>query len=299
MSALASQLASPPAMMSSSPINPSNYNFAQLKPQQSTNQPPQQILMNNNNSSNSNSSNSNSGTTSNRLIGQQTVIRRDSLAAPSPGSDSNASNASSTNLGSSFPGEFIFREQKPIISFGTNQTFFFFVSIQGFPFIGSATSPTTSIISNDGQLSNQSSCGGLNDRITNSSNPLSHSPISAGGPSPLSSASSSHFIGNPSPKNSLQTISPLSSPSHQQTESSGSVNTGGFQIAGRKHSMNVQDGGENRRPSNENRQSAGSNPSQPQTATLNLHGINFSSLQGAMATFPGLQNVQVMHVRSL
>lgn len=109
MSALASQLASPPAMMSSSPINPSNYNFAQLKPQQSTNQPPQQILMNNNNSSNSNSSNSNSGTTSNRLIGQQTVIRRDSLAAPSPGSDSNASNASSTNLGSSFPGEFLSR----------------------------------------------------------------------------------------------------------------------------------------------------------------------------------------------
>lgn len=30
-----------------------------------------------------------------------------------------------------------------------------------------------------------------------------------------------------------------------------------------------------------------------QTTTLNLHGINLSSLQGAMATFPQLQNVQV------
>lgn len=34
-------------------------------------------------------------------------------------------------------------------------------------------------------------------------------------------------------------------------------------------------------------------PSQTQTTTLNLQGINFSSLQGAMANFPGLQNVQV------
>lgn len=32
---------------------------------------------------------------------------------------------------------------------------------------------------------------------------------------------------------------------------------------------------------------------QTQTATLNLQGINFSTLQGAMANFPGLQNVQV------
>lgn len=30
-----------------------------------------------------------------------------------------------------------------------------------------------------------------------------------------------------------------------------------------------------------------------QATTLNLQGINLSSLQGAMATFPGLQNVQV------
>lgn len=262
--------------MSSSPINPSNYNFAQLKPQ-STNQPQQQIILNNNISSNNNNSNSNSnnsGTTSNRLIGQQTtIIRRDSLAAPSPGSDSNASNASSTNLGSSFP---------------------------GFPFIGSATSPTTSIISNDGQLSNQSSCGGLNERITNSSNPMSHSPISGGGgPSPLSSAgSSSHFMA-PSPKNNVQTISPLSSPSHQQSDTSATVNSANsFQLSGRKHNINV-DCVDNRRTTNEPRRSTsldslGNNQTQPQPATINLHGINFSSLQGAMATFPGLQNVQVL-----
>lgn len=106
MSALASQLASPPALMSNSPINPSNFNFAQIKSQQVTAQSPQhqqqqQILINNNNK-----------------------IRRDSLAAPSPGSDSNASSASSTNLGN-------FQSITP-----------------GFPFIGSA-SPTTSIISNE------------------------------------------------------------------------------------------------------------------------------------------------------
>lgn len=110
MSALASQLASPPALMSSTTINPSNFNFAQLKspqgqqqqqPQQANaGQPQQQILINNN-----------------------SKIRRDSLAAPSPGSDSNASSASSSNLGN-------------------------FTITPGFPLIGSA-SPTTSIISNE------------------------------------------------------------------------------------------------------------------------------------------------------
>lgn len=88
MSALASQLASPPALMSNSTINPSTFNFAQLKPQtqQITNQPQQQNLLNNINSNSDNSNNSNSGITSNRLIGQQTIISRDSLAIPSPGS---------------------------------------------------------------------------------------------------------------------------------------------------------------------------------------------------------------------
>lgn len=109
MSALASQLASPPALMSNTTINPSNFNFAQLKSPQSqqqqqqqanAGQPQQQILINNNNK-----------------------IRRDSLAAPSPGSDSNASSASSSNLGN-------------------------FTITPGFPLIGSA-SPTTSIISNE------------------------------------------------------------------------------------------------------------------------------------------------------
>lgn len=105
MSALASQLASPPALMSNSTINPSNFNFAQLKSPQNQQQPnagqsPQHILINNN-----------------------SKIRRDSLAAPSPGSDSNASSASSSNLGN-------------------------FTITPGFQLIGSA-SPTTSIISNE------------------------------------------------------------------------------------------------------------------------------------------------------
>lgn len=109
MSALASQLASPPALMSSSTINPSNFNFAQLKSPQSQQQPSQQ---------------GNVGQPQQQiLINNNSKIRRDSLAAPSPGSDSNASSASSSNLGN-------------------------FTIAPGFPHIGSA-SPTTSIISNE------------------------------------------------------------------------------------------------------------------------------------------------------
>lgn len=110
MSALASQLASPPALMSSSTINPSNFNFAQLKSPQSQQQQQQQL---------------NAGQSQQQqiLINNNSKIRRDSLAAPSPGSDSNASSASSSNLGN-------------------------FTITPGFPLIGSA-SPTTSIISNE------------------------------------------------------------------------------------------------------------------------------------------------------
>ncbi|XP_055319761.1 transcription factor SPT20 homolog isoform X2 [Sitodiplosis mosellana] len=233
MSALASQLASPPALMSSSPINPSTFNFAQLKShqvQQVSAQPQQQLLMNNNNK-----------------------IRRDSLAAPSPGSDSNASSASSSNLGN-------------------------FSITPGFPFIGSA-SPTTSIISNE------CSSGSI-ERVPSADK--SFLEVSMCGPSSLSSGSS--FM-TPSPKNNVTAIaSPLSSPTHQQqqqqqVDSPSSVSsTSAFQI--RKQNIVTATSND---ATNQNQ----SNQSVAQTTTLNLHGINFSSLQGAMATFPGLQNVQV------
>lgn len=79
--------------------------------------------------------------------------------------------------------------------------------------------------------------------------------------------------------------SPLSSPSHQQqTPADSPVNsTPTFQL----RKQNVVTPTEANVPIQ-------TVPSVAQTTTLNLHGINFSSLQGAMATFPGLQNVQVL-----
>lgn len=101
-----------------------------------------------------------------------------------------------------------------------------------------------------------------------------------------SGSSSAHFM-TPSPKNNVTaTASPLSSPSHQQqTPADSPVNsTSAFQI----RKQNVITG----TPTDANIPNQ-TVPSVAQTTTLNLHGINFSSLQGAMATFPGLQNVQV------
>lgn len=94
---------------------------------------------------------------------------------------------------------------------------------------------------------------------------------------------------SPSPKNSITTAaSPLSSPTHQQPpqlEPSAIANsTPAFQI----RKQNIVTGP----PNDANNQNPNTQPI-AQTTTLNLHGINFSSLQGAMATFPGLQNVQV------
>lgn len=291
MSALASQLASPPAMMSSS-INPQNYNFAQLKQttqtqqqqqqqsQQQQQQPQQQIILS-----------GNVATTTNRYQS----VRRDSMAAPSPGSDSNASNASSSNLGCNN-------------SFTINP---------GFPFLGPATSPTTSVISNDGstcQLSNQSATG-LAERLNTNSNSISHhSPLSTGGgPSPLSSASSTHFMA-PSPKSNLSqhiqvqspaSISPLSSPPLQvmQTQQPQSQSTGSFAVTtanidrGLARSLSNSQTISQGHDGNAQQQQTQQSHIQPQTTTLNLQGINLQSLQGAMATFPGLQNVQVCSYR--
>lgn len=109
------------------------------------------------------------------------------------------------------------------------------------------------------------------------------------GPSPISSGSSSTHFMTPSPKNNVTaTASPLSSPSHQQqtqSDSPSTVNsTSTFQI--RKPHVVTGTSNDSNNPNQTTQPVA-------QTTTLNLHGINFSSLQGAMATFPGLQNVQV------
>lgn len=227
MSALASQLASPPALMSNATIQPQNFNFAQSTSVINTNKQPQQqqqqVILNSSNT---------------RILGQQTqAIRRDSMTAPSPGSDSNASTASSSNIGFSMPG------MSALL----------------------ATSPTASSLSGgDGGPHSNISTSALMERLTgNSNNPLSHQSQSSPGPSP-----SSQFM-SPSPKSnaSMQqhiqvqspaSISPLSSPPPQQ------------------HQQQQQQ-----------------TQPQQQTTTLNLQGINLSSLQGAMATFPHLQNVQV------
>lgn len=128
-----------------------------------------------------------------------------------------------------------------------------------------------------------------NDSRANQTNVIQSQPNQIRcGPSPLSSGSSSTHFMTPSPKNNVTaTASPLSSPSHQQqtqADSPSTVNsTSTFQL--RKPNVVTGTSSDSNNP----------NQSTPvaQTTTLNLHGINFSSLQGAMATFPGLQNVQV------
>lgn len=108
------------------------------------------------------------------------------------------------------------------------------------------------------------------------------------GPSP-SGSSSAHFM-SPSPKNVI--TSPLSSPSHPQpADSPLTINsTSTFQI--RKPNLVSGTTTDSTNPTQLNQSVA-------QTTTLNLHGINFSSLQGAMATFPGIQNVQVMSTTNI
>lgn len=204
-----------------------------------------------------------------RLFYAQELKRRESMTAPSPGSDSNASNASSSNHGCS-----------------SNSS----AMNPGFPSMGSATSPTTSVISNDGsacQISNQSAAA-LSERLNSNSNSISQSsPLSTGGgPSPKSNLSQHIQVQSPASR------SPLSSPPPQiqqhlqpQTQTVGSIAV---------TTSNV-DRGLARSLSNPSSmpQNHDGNAQHPQTTTLNLQGINVQSLQGAMATFPGLQNVQV------
>lgn len=93
-----------------------------------------------------------------------------------------------------------------------------------------------------------------------------------------------------SPKNPVPSISPLSSPPPQQ-QSEKASNSTTLHVT-RKQSLTPID--------TSNSQSPNQTVTQPQSATmvgqtttLKVSGINFNSLQGAINTYPGLQNVQV------
>lgn len=226
MSALATQLASPPAIMSSpqtpQPVVQQNQNYAignlssMLAPQSPTNN-----LMSNNKHMIINT------VGNQRIMSQCNIVRRDS-SVTSPGSDSNAS---SSSLGYTVPGLSALLATSP-------------------------SSMSTDLGSNSSTINSA-----LIERLTGNS---SHSLTSPSpGPSPGPS------FATPSPKNiphqmqSPASISPLSSPppsvsQHQQQQ--------------QQHQ---------------------------QTTTLNLQGLNLASLQGAMATIPGLQNVQVKNKKKI
>lgn len=235
MSALASQLASPPALMSNAIIQTQSLNFgaqqqtaqSSLKQQLQLNAGavPQQIMLN-------------AAATRSLLSQQQTqsqILRRDSMTAPSPGSDSNASNASSTSMAFSMP--------------GLNALL--------------ATSPTTSHSGDGGPHSNLSSSSALMDRLTGGNGSQQSSPSSG--------SSSSHFMKSTTPllQQQLHQISQAQSPASSISPMSSPPPPSHHQHHQQQQQM----------------------PSQ--TTTLNLQGINLSSLQGAIATFPHLQNVQV------
>lgn len=241
MSALASQLSSPPALMSSATIHPQNLNFAQT------------TIINNNNS---NSNNSNGikqqqiilSSTNTRIISQSSTNRRESMTVPSPGSDSNASNTSLSNLGFSMPGLNTLLATSPPSMSGDGSN-----SNQG----------TSTLMERLNQVSSNSNGSiGVNSlpHLSNSSQSTNCS-----GPSP------SQFM-IPSPKST--SVQPHQQQQHLQHQHQ------------QQHHQNLQ----TQSPSSI---SPLSSPPPQQKTTINLQGIDFSSLQGAMATFPGLQNVQV------
>lgn len=101
-----------------------------------------------------------------------------------------------------------------------------------------------------------------------------------------------HFM-TASPKNPVPSISPLSSPPPQQ-QSETTTNSTTLHVT-RKQCLTPIDTSNSHSP-NQTLTQPQSATTVGQTTTLNLHGINLSSLQGAMATFPGLQNVQVRNL---
>lgn len=255
MSALANQLSSPPAMMSSSPINPQNFNFTQLKTVGQ--QHPQQIIL----------SGTPVVTTPNRLI-NQSALRRDSIMpVPSPGSDSNTSSTSSTMSNTN--------------SYAINTGFNTFI----------ATSPTASILGDGSSLNNQNSST-LIDRLTSNSGQMVHQTISGSplGAVPASLSSTTSWA--QSPKGNSMSGGNVTSINQQQTIQHNVQSPIVVQSPISISPMSSPPPGIVQQPV---ASQAMQQPQQihHQATTLNLQGINLSSLQGAMASFPGLQNVQV------
>ncbi|KAJ6648909.1 Transcription factor SPT20 like [Pseudolycoriella hygida] len=196
MSALASQLASPPALMSSANINTQNFNFAQSS-----------IISNNNNNNNNNTvkqqvilSSSNA-----RLLNQAQAIRRDSMTAPSPGSDSNTSNTSGTNV------SYQMSNLNALL----------------------ATSPNSTNV--DGSAHSNQNASALLDRLT-------HQTIASQSPGPTAPQFMSPSPKTPTIQQqqiqvqSPTSMSPLSSPPPQQTTT---INVQGFNLSSLQGAMSA------------------------------------------------------------
>lgn len=195
-SALANQLASPPpALMSSANINPQSFNFAQSS-----------ILSNNNNNNNTVKQQVILSSSNARLLNQAQAIRRDSMTAPSPGSDSNTSNASASNV------SYQMSSLNALL----------------------ATSPNSTNVDGSAHSNNQNSST-LLDRLTHQTI-TSHSPGPTTpqfmSPSPKTPTIQQQQIQVQSPAS----ISPLSSPPPQQTTT---INVQGFNLSSLQGAMSA------------------------------------------------------------
>ncbi|KAM7356088.1 transcription factor Spt20 homolog isoform 2-T5 [Cochliomyia hominivorax] len=255
MSALASQLASPPAIMT----NSTNFGGYTLSTVSGTSSSGSSIKI------------LNSGIQQQRVLAN--ALRRDSLsntsqgppnaivvgvAAPSPGSDSNASNASG----------FAVPQATSSTSVNSNNS----TTLNALLANAATPSPSGSEHSQSSQNQN------LLERLNSGG-------IASGTGLPNMSPQQQHHPSTPQQQYITKSLvqspatssihSPMSSP-HPQTSPSPHL----------PPLQQQQQQPQQQQPQQQQQQ-------QSQTATLNLQGINFSTLQGAMANFPGLQNVQV------
>lgn len=242
MSALATQLSSPPAIMSNSGLN-------QTFTLKTVNQQPVLIA-----SSGAQAAAATPNATNNRLLSQNSVRPE---AMSSPGSDSNASSASSTNLSISAVG----------LAFNSYV----------------ATSPTASIISDGGigATGGSQNTSALVDRLNSNGSNLSHESISGlmgQVPAPSRPSSSVQFMSPGTSSSNILVNQQQLQPNSIQVQSAVSISpitSPAPTLIQQSVSQMAQQSGH------------------PTTATQIFQGINFSSLQGAMSSFPGLQNVQV------
>ncbi|KAI8122030.1 hypothetical protein FF38_13873 [Lucilia cuprina] len=254
MSALASQLASPPAIMT----NSTNFGGYTLSTVSGTGSSGGSIKI------------LNSGIQQQRVLAN--ALRRDSLsstsqgppnaivvgvAAPSPGSDSNASNASGFAVPQATSSSGVS---------GSNST-----TLNALLANAATPSPSGSEHSQSSQSQNQSLLERLNSGGVTAGTALPNmSPQQHHPATPQQQYITKTLVQSPA---TSSIHSPMSSPHPQPSPS--------------PHLPPPQ---QQQQPQQHQQQQS---QTQTQTATLNLQGINFSTLQGAMANFPGLQNVQV------